>query len=358
MPGLAKSIASLPEPPSSQIEESIETILSQVPFVRLKGWKRGAPLQGRRVDLVLDLMAGRERWRVLVEAKGSGEPRLIRGAIQQLRTCLSGARTYGVVAAPYIGPRSREICKEEGVGFVDQAGNCRLAFGQVFIERQGFSNPKVERRPLRNLFTPKASRVLRVLLEEAERSWQVQAMAQKAQVSLGLAFKVKQRLLDLEYAREEDKGLRLTRPEELLRQWAENYSYLKSSPLDCFASGELPEIERTLADYCRKNKIRYAFTLFSGAARTAPFARYSRGFAYAESDAAKLAKALGWKPVPSGANFTILNPFDEGLFYAARRVNGETVASDIQLYLDLAGYKGRGEEAATFILEQRLRPRW
>jgi hypothetical protein len=32
--------------------------------------------------------------------------------------------------------------------------------------------------------------------------------------------------------------------------------------------------------------------------------------------------------------------------------------SDVQLYLDLAPYKGRGEEAAVFIPEQRFHSRW
>jgi len=34
------------------------------------------------------------------------------------------------------------------------------------------------------------------------------------------------------------------------------------------------------------------------------------------------------------------------------------VVSDVQLYLDLKSNKERGEEAASFILEQRLRKRW
>jgi hypothetical protein len=37
---------------------------------------------------------------------------------------------------------------------------------------------------------------------------------------------------------------------------------------------------------------------------------------------------------------------------------GDVVVSDVQLYLDLASYKGWGEEAAAFVLEQRLRSRW
>lgn len=338
------------------VKERLVGVLEEVPFLRVKDWKvetRGG------AGLVLAITAGGEQWRLLIGVKQSGGPRIVRVAAQQLRTFLSDKRqVYGVIGAPYISPRTAGICKEGGIGFVDLAGNCRLFFGRVFIERQGFPNPRLERRPLRALFTPKASRVLRVLLEDSKRSWQVRALARQAEVSLGLAFKVKQRLLDLEYAQEEEDGLRLIKPEELLRKWGAGYSYLQSQALDCYGPGDPRELEQALVDYCRAHSIRYALTLFSGAARVAPFARYTRGFAYASYDAVELAGRLGWKPVSSGANFTILTPFDEGVFYGAREVKGDVVVSDVQLYLDLTGYKGRGEEAATFILEQRLRPRW
>lgn len=343
----------------SRIRSQLEEVLKEVPRAHLKDSREEVLVRGAKIDLVLDVTVARERWRLLVETKTLVEPRLIRGVIQQLQSYLRDRpKSYSVAGAPYIGPRARDICKEAGCGFVDLAGNCRLAFGPIFIERQGFPNTKLERRSLRNLFTPKASRVLRVLLDDATQTWQVQAMAQQAPVSLGLAFKVKQRLLDLEYAQEEEKGLRLIKPEEPLRQWATNYSYLKSNALDCFANSEPPALEQALTAYCRQHGIPYALALFSGAARVAPFARYSRGFAYAVCDAMSLARALGWKPVPSGANFTIPTPYDEGLLYGARQVNGEVVVGDVQLYLDLASYTGRGEEAAAFIMEQRLRPRW
>ena len=60
----------------------------------------------------------------------------------------------------------------------------------------------------------------------------------------------------------------------------------------------------------------------------------------------------------TGANFTLPWPFDEGVFYGARTIGQDSVVADVQLYLDLMESKGRGEEAATAILEQKLRPRW
>jgi hypothetical protein len=68
--------------------------------------------------------------------------------------------------------------------------------------------------------------------------------------------------------------------------------------------------------------------------------------------------ALSRKEVPSGANVTLLSPYDDGVFYGAAEVDGLRIASPVQVYLDLVGYRGRGEEAATFLLEQVIERTW
>ena len=344
----------------NQVKDRLENLFSQVPFIRLKRWQRAAPTpEGRRVDLSAEILAKGEPWRLLVEVKGSGEPRYVRSAVQQLRSLLlDSPRTYGIVSAPYISADASKICREEGMGYLDLAGNCGLIFANLFIERQGIPKPPQERRPLRSLYAPKAGRVLRVLLEEPKRPWTLQALVEKAEVSLGLVFKVKQRLLDFEFVAEGNEGLVLAKPEELLRQWGVNYSFSKNDAFECYSQGDPAKLEATLAGYCRKAGKRYAFTLFSGAARVAPYARYLKGAAYVTGDPPEIAKKLEWKQVSSGGNFTLLRPYDDGVFYEAREMSGNSVVSDVQLYLDLVGSKARGEEAATFLLEQRLRPKW
>jgi hypothetical protein len=344
----------------NQVKNKLEDLFSQVPFVRLKRWQREARTpEGRQVDLSAEILAKGEPWRIVVEVKSSGEPRYIRGAVQQLRSLLSDKRrAYGIVSAPYISTDAGKICMDEGMGYLDLAGNCGLNFANLFIERHGIPKPPQERRPLRSLYAPKAGRLLRVLLEEPEKPSTLQALAEKAGVSLGLAFKVKQRLLDFEFAAQGNEGLVLSKPEELLRQWGANYSFTKNDAFECYSQGDLPQLEAALAGYCRKAGTQYAFTLFSGAARVAPYARYLKGAAYVTGDPSEIAKKLEWKPVSSGANFTLLRPYDDGVFYGVREINKESVASDVQLYLDLIGSKARGEEAATFLLEQRLRSKW
>ena len=90
----------------------------------------------------------------------------------------------------------------------------------------------------------------------------------------------------------------------------------------------------------------------------APFLRYNRAFVYILDNIEKIAKDLDFKEVPSGSNISILQPYDEGVFYNLQIIDGAKVVSDIQLYLDLISYKERGEEAAKFLLEQRISKSW
>ncbi len=118
------------------------------------------------------------------------------------------------------------------------------------------------------------------------------------------------------------------------------------------------EIESDLAKACDGEGIRYALTGFSGAARYAPSVRYQRAMAYVSRDVERMVKLLSLKEVTSGANVTFLIPYDEGVLYGARSVEGICIASPVQVYLDLLGMKGRGEEAAQAILDEVIRRSW
>ncbi len=99
-------------------------------------------------------------------------------------------------------------------------------------------------------------------------------------------------------------------------------------------------------------------TGFSGADRMAPFVRYSKMMAYVDESREDPADFLNLKKVTSGANVTLLTPYDEGVYYGSRDLNGIQVASPIQVYLDLVGERGRGEEAAKELMERVIRPSW
>ncbi len=88
--------------------------------------------------------------------------------------------SYGLVLAPFISHESARICTEAGVGYADFVGNARLSFDRIFIETRTEETPPVVKREARSVFSPKAARVLRVLLQGPLRA-SVQACAAKRQ---------------------------------------------------------------------------------------------------------------------------------------------------------------------------------
>lgn len=343
-----------------QAAEALQACLADVPFLQVGRIQANLQQGGVEADLVIDLKTqDGSPLRIVVEVKTSGQPRLAREAANQLlRLRKVFPDAYRVFMAPYISPQAAEICAEEGVGYLDLAGNCLLAFGQVYIRREGIRNPFVQKRSLRSLYAPKSSRVLRVLMMHTSDWWKTQALADEAGVSLGQVSNVKKQLLDREWIVESDEGFRLTDPEALLQDWSEGYTYRKNTVRDFYAMKDTGEVEISLAEVCRDLGISYAFTGFSGARRVAPTVRGQRAMAYVSAISKELLARVGLKEVPSGANASLMLPYDEGVYYEAKEVDGLKVVCPVQLYLDLKGFKGRGEEAAEAVRKQVLKKLW
>jgi hypothetical protein len=340
----------------------VETV-REAPFLADASIRRDRARGESRIDFVCSIRAATIDRRLVCEVKASGQPRIAR------ETCLdlvdyarSDKRDYPVFIAPYISSEAASICEGYGVGYLDMAGNCRLAFDQVFIRREGYPNPTIQKRDLRSLYSPKAERVLRVLLTAGNRSWRMQELADEAEVSLGQTANVKKILADREWIDTEASGLSLQSLEDgalpLLKEWAASYRFSRNSPADYYSLKPIPQMEAELAAESRRLNVRVAFTGFSGAARFAPAVRYQRITAYAGGDITPLLERLALKPVTSGATVTIIQPYDEGVFYGTREMEDAPIVSPVQIYLDLKQTKGRGEEAAAAILEEVIKPRW
>ncbi len=310
-------------------------------------------------DLLFRVKTRQGERTLIVEASTSGSPKSARAALNQLaRFRESVPEALGVFAAPFISPASFEICRSEGVGAVDLAGNCILAFDEVFIRVTGRDNPAPNRRALRSLFMPKSSRVLRVLLSGPGRHWKTQELATEAQVSLGLVFNVKERLMDREWVKAEPEGLLLVEPRLLLKDWADWAGANPWKAQQFYSMESLPDIEARLAKVCLSLGVPFALTGFSAADRLAPFTRYSKATAYVIGSADPVVAAMNLKPVPSGGNVELLVTEDRHVLYGAKEAAGVMVVTPVQAYLDLQGQSGRGQEAADFLLQEVISSQW
>ena len=333
--------------------------LKGVPFLQAGKVAEQQRNRDTRIGLIVPVKARDGRFRLVCEVKSSGQPRIARQACLELLECArSNPRDYPVFIAPYVSARSAQICEGMNVGYVDLAGNCRLAFDQVYIQKGQFPNLAIVKRELRSLYSPKAERVLRVLLANPRKTWKTQALAREAAVSLGQVANVKKLLGDREWIRIGQDGFALSDPIALLTEWGTNYKFERNGVEELYTLQSIAEIEAALTNACEKSNVPLGFTGFSGAARLSPIVRYQRVSAYVLGDIERLAKMLGLKPVPSGANASLIVPYDEGVLYGAEKVEGIPLVSTTQIYLDLLGIKGRGEEAANAILEEVLKPSW
>lgn len=342
-----------------EAEGTLRASLERVPFLEIEALERGSTAQDLGWDLLATVRTGHKRQLIVIEVKNNGQPRIARNAVYQLlRYRQSYPDVYCVFAAPYVSPQAAEICRKEDMGYLDLAGNCLLTFDQVYIEQEGKPNPFAEKRDLRSLYSPKAARVLRVLLNDPKRAWRVQVLADEAAVSLGQVSNVKSLLEDREWLTVSEAGFLLKAPEQLLQEWAANYSFRKNTSWNYYSLKSVAEIEADLAAACEEKGLAYALTGFSAAARYAPSVRYQRSMAYVASDVEEVARWLALKQVSSGANVTLLAPYDEGVLYGSRLIDEIRVAAPVQAYLDLVGVKGRGEEAASALLDEVIKKSW
>jgi hypothetical protein len=210
-----------------------------------------------------------------------------------------------------------------------------------------------------NPFARKSSRIVRTLLKHPARGWQVQQLAQEAEVSIGLASKVKTALIDEAYLEERERLLYLRDPAKLLDAWVIQYRpHVQRLPL--FTLSRPPEAERRLAEWCQANEVRCALTQLAAAWRYLPMVRYDRSVAYIDKKVGSgdqltaLLTHLDARRVDTGANFTLWLTDDPAVFSDAREVEGVKIVSPLQLYLDLKNLPGRGEEVAQDIRKKEL----
>ena len=327
---------------------------------KAKGWQEStAPTPGgKAADFVAKFQLAGQEHTVVVEVSSLGQPRQIRASVTRLndiRRDMPGA--YPVAASVYIGPQSARILKSHNLGFVDLSGNCYLAFENVLIEKEGKRNVRPSTRPLRSLFAPRATRVVRALLIEPARAWRLEELARAAVVSLGHSYNVIKRLEELAWAeRDGDQRIHLSKPADLLEAWCESYTY-RANEITSYMAPErvtrkfMGEIARVATAEGR----RYAFTLNAGAALLVPSLRLPTVHCYLEGDPTTIAQTLGLRPAAEAdGTLHFLAPYDPGVLHGAYEKGGLKVVCLPQLYADLIHDERRGPEQAEHLRREAM----
>jgi len=313
-------------------------------------------------DLAIQLVPtnGGRQIRLLIEAKERVSPLMAIGILERM----AGSRAKGIptLCSRIISERVAELCRTKGVSYLDEAGNCWLSAPGFFLQVEGKKPVRSMKQPQVDPFAIKSSRIVRVLLGSPKRGWQVQELADEAQVSLGLVAKVKQALLEQAFVEERERLVYLRDPKGLLEAWAANYKVI-GERVSLYVMQKTNEAERTIAHWCSDNKVGYALTKLAGAWQLAPSVRYNQSTVIVESKKGfdvvnELVQKLKAKQVDSGSNLVLVVPEDSFVLYQSHKIHNIQVASPVQVYLDLCKQPGRSEEAAQEILKREIMPTW
>lgn len=315
------------------------------------------------VDFAAILSIGENRARIIGETKPSGKPWRIRGAIAQLQEYGARQPDYlPVLVVPFLGERGRQMCRAAGVGYIDLSGNCYLKWGSVHIEKVAHRKSPRQQRESKRLFSDKASLILRRMLTEPDRPWGARELAKTSGVSVSWVWEVLAGLVTAGYAARTGGAAHLSRPLDLLQDWAQSYHFARRNNAAFFCDaptpealiGRIPSVRPTI-------ETRYALTLHAGAHLVAPFATFHEVHIYVDPWEPRRETEQFWmdalelQRVQSGGNVYLVWPYyKHGAFYGMREINGVRVVSDIQLYVDLYNFPMRGREQAEHLMRERL----
>lgn len=344
-----------------EARNTLEELLGRIPAIKIDSIEQEYVTKDQCIDLRVRLHAFGRTQELVIEVKSNGQPRFARMAALLLRHYLTRpdkTDAIPVFIAPYISEESRRVCDEFEIGYVDLVGNARLQLDGVYIDRSVAEKPQLERRLLRSIFSPKASRILSVMLRDPWHEWRVADLAEAADVSLGHVSNVRKALIDQEWAEELFGGIALTNPNSLLDAWQESYSRQPGQRTSFYTHLHGEAFERALHGTLNAEPYngRAMLSSFSAANWLAPYGRSSTHYFYADELGGKnLRETLQLSSPQIGENVVILIVKDGGIFLESKEpVPGIVCTSEVQTYLDLSIAGERGREAADFLREKLL----
>ncbi len=296
---------------------------------------------------------------LVVEVKSSSRVAHVNQGINDLISSKASqaANAIPILAVPFMGDSGKQICSSRGVGFVDLSGNAHIEARGLLIHVEGRQNKYVARGRPASPFSPKASRVSRLLLRDPDRWWSQKELAQESQLGAGYISRLAKRLFeDGLIQRNEGQHIKPGDPGLLLDAWRNDYKFERHLSITGHVSSRTgSELSRRAGDVLSEAKIQYAVTGLSGAELLAPFAAYRRATIFVSTQPGEeVLERLKFRTEKTGANLWLVVPDDPSVFWDTHKVGDTCCASALQIYLDLKGMPERADEAAKYLRSEHL----
>ena len=290
----------------------------------------------------------------LIEVKSNGEKRYVN--LFMGKAAMYSGEEYLIFMAPYISEESAKALKDGNFSYMDLSGNCHILTRRIFLYVSGQANKYSVKKEKKNYLAKSsgaASVIMRTMLNEPQRQWQVTSLARESGKAIGTVSNVKSFLRDRDWIEEGTTAFKLQNIKELLYAWAKDYHRRDARSYGYYSLEAVPELEQEISEWSVAHDNGAVLGGFSAAARYAPVVRYKKVDIYVEPQFFDVfIKDLDLQPVDSGGNVVITIPHDETPCMYARMLHGSYVTSPVQTVIDLLGNAGRGEEAADAIIRK------
>ena len=311
-------------------------------------WIRFEPNRERGADAVVELALDDRKVAFDVEFKLTPTARDLESLASR-----SGAKPK-LLVAPSLSDVLVGHCRERGINCADLNGRLWVSAEGVFIDRQPSEGRQYRSKlPPPDLFQPKSSRLVRVLLAHSERRWTVQELTERTGLSQALVYRLVSHLEREAILVREGQKIRLNQFDALLDQWVRKDDWRKRTTVRQYSvlTADLEEIARRLVKAFPSSE-QLAFTQWFAANFRHPYTTPPVVSAYASNwlDEAT-EKELRARRVVDGGTLWLIVPKDDGVFRETQRVGEFVLVCDVQIYLDLLQVGLRGPDQAQALRE-------
>ncbi|MFE4359046.1 hypothetical protein [Kitasatospora sp. NPDC056800] len=297
---------------------------------------------------------------LLVEVKDSVPPRMVEELLVPKVELLRRLSHYTnlVVMAPWLSPKTQQLLKQHGIGYLDLTGNIslRVARPAIVVQTDGATRSPRALAPSQSKTTlagPKASRLIR-LLADVRPPHRAGELATASSLSLAYVSRLLDALEDQLLIRRTGRVITEVDWPDLLRARAEHSSLLRPNSYAGFlAPNGTSAVLRRISDLPPAGSDGVAVTGTWAAHGIAPIVAGGQLMLYVAPwlDSEELADDLGLLSVHENADVLLLKAPDPVVFDGATVVEGIQRVAMSQLVLDCLSGPGRLPAAGEAVLE-------
>lgn len=258
-----------------------------------------------------------------------------------------------LLVVPELSARVLDFCRQKELAAVDLNGRAIIRATGLLVDRRALPGRsfRFQLEP-RNVFVGKSARIIRTLLTDRDRVWSQSELVGRSKASSGLVSRIVHHLISQGFIeKKSSREFRLSDPLGLVDAWVKSDDFNRRTTTARYTAlgGNPLELARQLQTWANEQSVSVAFTQWIAGWLRHPFTEPAIASAYiARLPEAATLEQLGFRPVTEAGKAWLYIPDDEGVFLETQKIQGLTLASDAQIYVDLqrTGLRGPDQAAA------------